>query len=103
MDLSYATIPTCENTFVTLHKMYHVDDTEYPMNEIVYMEEELGSFYFLSNFMALKIESTKVQKVQKDNETWGKKINGAHSKSNISLGIIYTSPKSDTFNFAYIP
>jgi hypothetical protein len=40
MDLSYATIPTCDNTFVRLNreqeKRYHVEDPKDPMNELVY-------------------------------------------------------------------
>jgi hypothetical protein len=46
MDLSYATIPTCDNTFVRLNreqeKRYHVEDPKDPMNELVYEMEDLG-------------------------------------------------------------
>jgi hypothetical protein len=39
MDLSYATIPTCENTYVILHREQmrkcHVEDPLDPMNELV--------------------------------------------------------------------
>jgi hypothetical protein len=50
MDLSYATIPTCENTFVTFHhekmRMYHVEDSQDPMNELVCYGEDLGSYMY---------------------------------------------------------
>jgi hypothetical protein len=45
MGLSYATIPTYENTFVTLHheqmRTYHVEYPLDPMNEFVFYEHEL--------------------------------------------------------------
>jgi hypothetical protein len=53
MNLSYATIPTCNNTFVRLHreqeKRYHVEDPKDPMNELVYEIEDLGNYAILSN------------------------------------------------------
>ncbi len=48
MDLSYATIPTKDNTFVILHneqeKKYHVEDPRDPMNEQTYEEKEFGCY-----------------------------------------------------------
>jgi hypothetical protein len=56
MDLSYATIPTCENTFVTLHhekmRRYHVEDPQDLMNEMVFYEEDLGSYIVLATKVA---------------------------------------------------
>lgn len=38
-NLSYTTIPTCENTYVHLHheqmKKYHIEDPQNPINELV--------------------------------------------------------------------
>jgi hypothetical protein len=46
MDLSYATIPICANTFVRLNReqkrRYHVEDPKEPMNELAYESEDLG-------------------------------------------------------------
>jgi hypothetical protein len=40
LDLSCATIPTCEETFVTLYgkppRKYHVEDPKKPMNQLAY-------------------------------------------------------------------
>jgi len=53
MDISYATIPTCENKFVTSHheknRRYHVEDPLDPMNELVFYQEDLGSYIVLAS------------------------------------------------------
>jgi hypothetical protein len=70
MDLSYATIPTCDNILVRLNreqeKKYHVEDPKEPMNELVYETEGFGNYAICSNFLASikeKIKETKVDKV----------------------------------------
>jgi len=56
MDLSYTTIPTCEGTFVTLHRepalKYHVEDPKDPMNKLACYDDELGNFAILANSLA---------------------------------------------------
>lgn len=56
MDLSYATIPTFDNTFVRLHRelerRYQVENPKEQNNEMVYVSNELGIYAVLSNFMA---------------------------------------------------
>ena len=56
MDLSCATTPTCDNTFVRLNgereTRYHVEDPKEPMNELVYELEDLGNHAILTNFLA---------------------------------------------------
>ncbi len=54
MDLSYATIPMPDNTFVRLdrelEKRYHVEDPRRPNNEIIYRSCQTGSDAVLTNF-----------------------------------------------------
>ena len=56
MDLSYATIPSSENSFVKLHRekerKYHVEDPKEPMNEFVYHMCDIGNYEIQSNFLA---------------------------------------------------
>jgi hypothetical protein len=44
MYLSYAIIPTCEGTFVTLYREhmmnYHVEYLDGPMNELICVDDE---------------------------------------------------------------
>lgn len=53
MDLSYATIPACESTYVTLYRepslRCHVDNPNDPVNELNYEEEDLGSCVVLAH------------------------------------------------------
>jgi ribonuclease HI len=102
MDLSYATIPTCENTFVRLNreqeKKYHVEDPQDPMNELVYEMEDLGNYAILSNSLAPVKEKFKEERVD---EIWKMNFDGAHSKSGTGAGIVVTSPTEKSFNFAY--
>jgi hypothetical protein len=65
MDLSYATIPTCEGTFVTLYRehprRYHVEDPNEPMNEFVctLWMMSLGTMLFFSHSLAPEIKKKK--------------------------------------------
>jgi hypothetical protein len=56
MDLSYATIPSSENSFVKLHRekerKFHVEDPKEPMNEFVYHMHDIGSYEIPSDFLA---------------------------------------------------
>jgi len=79
-DLSYATIPTCNNTFVTLHKeqekKYRVEDPQDPLNEPLYEEKELGSFAILLKSLApLKEESRE----KRASDIWRMNFDRAHS------------------------
>jgi hypothetical protein len=88
MDLSYATIPTCENTFVTLHqekiKIYHVEDSQDPMNDLVYYEEDLGSYMVLTNEIAPQ-ENVSI--------AWKMNFDGTKSRIGVGVGIVFISPK----------
>jgi hypothetical protein len=103
MDLSYATIPTCDNTFVRLtreqEKKYHVEDPKEPMNELVYETEGLGNYAILSNSLAPIKEKIKEEKVD---EVWKMNFDGAHSRSGKGAGIVITSPtRQYPSTFAY--
>jgi hypothetical protein len=67
MDLSYASIPTCDNTFFRLNtkqeKKYHVEYPKDPMNELVYEMENLGNYAILSNSLAPIKENFKEERV----------------------------------------
>jgi hypothetical protein len=56
MDLSYATIPSSENSFVKLHRekerKFHVEDPKEPMDEFVYHMHEIGNYKIPSDFLA---------------------------------------------------
>lgn len=56
MDPSYATIPSCEGTLVTLHRelamRYQVEDSSDPMNEIICVDEEFCNLCVFANSLA---------------------------------------------------
>jgi hypothetical protein len=62
MDLSYATIPTCENTYVTLYRepmmKYHVEDPKDPMNELVCVEDDFGNYSIMAQSIVPPLEDT---------------------------------------------
>jgi hypothetical protein len=53
MDLSYATIPTMEGTFITLHRQpavrYQAEDPNDPMNGLVCVDEGMRNLCVLAN------------------------------------------------------
>jgi hypothetical protein len=81
MDLSYATIPTCENTFVRLNreqeKRYHVEYPKDHMNELVYEMEYLGNYAIFSNSLA-PIKKTFKEEIF--DEIWRMEFHGEDSK-----------------------
>jgi len=88
MDLSYATIPLAENTFVTLHgepeRNYHVEDPQDSMNELMYEENDLGNYVVSNDFsMPPKVEIPELKK----EESWKKNFDGAHSRTRTGVGI----------------
>jgi len=70
MDLPYATIPICENTYVTLYQdkvnKYHVEDPHGPMNELVFFEEDIGNFTILENSITPREDSNVMWKMRFD-------------------------------------
>jgi hypothetical protein len=55
MDISYATIPSSENSFVKLpreERKFHVEDRKEPMNDFVYNVHDMGSNEISSDFLA---------------------------------------------------
>jgi len=56
MDLSYATIPSSENSFVKLYRekerKCHVEDPKEPMNEFIYHMHEIGNYEMPLDFLA---------------------------------------------------
>jgi hypothetical protein len=56
MDLSYATIPSSENSFVKLHRenerKIHVEDPKEPMHEFFYDVHDMGSYEITYDFLA---------------------------------------------------
>jgi len=71
MDLSYATIPTCDSIFVRINreqeKRYHVEDPKDPMNELVYEMEDLGNYAILTNSLTPTKEEFTEERVD---EVW---------------------------------
>ena len=53
MDLTYATIPTLEGTFVMMHRepmrRYHVEDTKDQENEIISCHNDMGCYTVFTN------------------------------------------------------
>jgi hypothetical protein len=102
MDLSYATIPSSENSFVKLHRekerKFHVEDPKEPMNEFVYHMNDIGNYAICSNFLAPVKEKFKEEKVD---EVWKMNFDGAHSRSGKGAGIVLTSPTKQSYNFAF--
>lgn len=96
MDLPYATIPTYENTYVTLHqeqmKTYHVDDPQDPMNELVCFEEDLGTCIVLANFTTTREDS---------NGMWKMNFHGAQSRTRVGTDIGFTSPQYVIHTYAF--
>ena len=74
MDVSYATIPTCEGNFVTLHRepimRYLVEDPNDPMNELVCNNDDFGNLCVLANSLALVEEET-LKKESNEFDCWG--------------------------------
>jgi len=101
-NFSYATIPTCDNTFVILNKeqekKYHVEDPKEPMYEIFYEAKGFGNYAILSNSLAPIQEKIKEEKVD---EVWKMNFYGAHSRSGKGAGIVITSPTRQYFIFSY--
>jgi len=91
MELYYATIPTCENTYVTLHReqmrKHHVEDPLDPMNELVCYEKYLGSYTLLT---------TKIAPLEDVNITWKMNFDEAQPKIGVGARIMFVSPKGDT-------
>jgi hypothetical protein len=71
MDLSYATIPNFQGMPVILHRepmrKYHVEDPRDPENELVFFEEELGSYTMLTTELAPQKEVEHLE----DEFRWG--------------------------------
>jgi hypothetical protein len=67
MDLSYATIPSSENSFVKLHRekerKFHVEDPKEPTNEFVYHMSDIDNYAICSNFLVLVKEKFKEEKI----------------------------------------
>ena len=63
MDLTYATLPSSENSFVKLYnekeRKFHVEDLKEPMNEFVYHMSDIGNYAICSNFLAQVKENFK--------------------------------------------
>ena len=102
MDLSYATIPTADNTFVTLHgepeRKYHVEDPQDPMNELMYEQKEMGNYVVSMDVsMPSKMEIPEFEK----EKSWKMNFDGAHSRTGTGAGIRFVSPNDEVFNYAF--
>jgi hypothetical protein len=101
MDLSYATIPTCEGMFVTLHRelayRYHVEDPKDPVNELVYYEKDIGNYAILGNSIAPDEE------IHEDecNKVWRMNFDRPQSRSGAGVGIVFTFHEGDKKSFSY--
>ena len=81
MDLSYATIPVSDNSFVKLHRenerKYHIEDPKDCMNEFLCEMSEMGNYSICSNFLLLAKEKFREEKVE---QIWKMYFDGACSK-----------------------
>ena len=63
MDLTYATIPTPEGTYIRLNReleyKHHVEDPRYASNELKYKSDNLGNYAILANSLEVIEESAK--------------------------------------------
>ena len=93
MDLTYATIPTPEGTYIRLNRelehKHHVEDPRYPSNELKYKTDNLGNYAILANSLEVMEESAKGEKI---NQTWHMHFDGAFSKAGKGAGIVIESP-----------
>jgi hypothetical protein len=90
---SSATIPTCENTYVTLHRekmrKYYVEDPLDHMNELVCYAKELGYYNMIA---------TEIAPREDVNIAWKMNFDEAKSITWVDVGIIFVSPKGDTMS-----
>ena len=102
MDLTYATFPSSENSFVKLYRekerKLHVEDTNEPLNEIVYHMSDIGNYSICSIFLAPVKENFKEEKID---EVWKMHFDGAHSRSGKGEGNVLTSPSKQSYYFAF--
>jgi len=75
MDLSYATIPMPNDTFVRLdrelEKRYHVEDPRRPNNEIIYRSCQTGSDVVLTNFLPPLTEQIQNEEIRHSSKSGG--------------------------------
>ena len=102
MDWTYAAIPASEDSWLKLcnekEKKYHVENPKKPLNEYVYNIDDIGIYTWYSTFLAALKEKIKDEKVD---EIWRMNFDDAHSRDGKGAGVVITSPKGKTFNFAY--
>ena len=102
MDLTYATIPTPEGTYIRLDRelemKHHIEDPRCPSNELKYKTDKLGNYAILANSLEPIEESSKEETV---NQTWHMHFDGAFSKAGKGAGIVIESPTNKEFNFSY--
>jgi hypothetical protein len=82
MDLSIATIPTCEGTYVTLYCeqfiIFHVQDPNESMNEFVWiLDDNISDYAILSHSLSPNIKEEEVERTKDD--IWKMHFDGAHS------------------------
>ena len=99
MDLSYATIPFSENTFVKLHRekerKFHVEDPNEPMNEFIRQMGELG------NYVICSITSNDKFNDQKIEQTCKRSFDEVYYRTRKETQSIVASPNSKSNHFAF--
>lgn len=103
MDLSYATIPVSENSFVKLQRekerKYHIKDPKDPMIEFLCEMSEMGNYSICSNFLLPAKEKFKEEKVE---QIWKMYFDGGCSKYGKGVGIVLISPSKKVHHFDFI-
>ena len=93
MDLTYATIPTPEGTYIRLNRelemKYHVEDPRNPSNELKYKTDDFGNYAILANSLEPIEEPSKEERVK---QVWHMHFDGAFSRSGKGAGIVIESP-----------
>jgi hypothetical protein len=106
MDLSYATIPTCEGTFVTLYRehprKYHVEDPNEWMNEVgLHRRDEFENYAILAHSLDLEIKEESEVKSKKN---WKMHFDGAQSRSGVLfLPLLGVMPQVLPIGLSLIP
>ena len=102
MDLTYATIPTTEGTYIRLNRelemKYHVEDPRNSSNELKYKTDNFGNYAILANSLEPIEESSEEERVK---QVWHMHFDGDFSRYGNGVVIVIESPSQKEFNFSY--
>jgi hypothetical protein len=102
MDLSCATIATCENTYVKLCRgpmmKYHVENLKELRNELVSAKDDFKNYVIMARSTDPLLQDT----LEEGNGAiWKIHFDRAQSKIGVGEGITFTSPQGEITSFFY--